>query len=392
MPLPLLNIKVLEFTHAVMGPAGGLILADLGAEVIHVEPVEGDSTRKLKGFGTGYFPFYNRNKQSLAIDIKSLEGKKIIYDLVKNADIILENFGPGTMERLGYGYEKLSEINPKIIYCSLKGFLSGPYENRHAMDEVVQMMGGLAYMTGPIGQPLRAGTSVIDINGGMFGVIGILAALFQRESTGQGQFLKSSLFETTAFLMGQHMAYSAITQTKVPPMPARVSAWSIYKTFETSDNSLVFIGIISEKHWQRFCEVFDRNDWFENQRLSTNNDRINEREWFLEEVNTEIRKYTKSEIISRCEKSEIPFAPISEVEDLFDDIQLNQGNSLLATTLPDGTKTKLPKIPIEGNNFKQELRLPPPTVGKDNLAILTAMGLTTFQIQQLEKEGIISKL
>ena len=390
MSLPLENIKVLEFTHAVMGPAGGLILADLGAEVIHIEPVDGDNTRRLKGFGTGYFPFYNRNKQSLAIDIKSEEGKEIILELVKSADIILENFGPGTMERLGYGYEVLKKINPKLIYCSLKGFLSGPYEKRHAMDEVVQMMGGLAYMTGPVGQPLRAGTSVIDINGGMFGVIGILTALYQREKTGEGQFLKSSLFETTAFLMGQHMAYSAITKEKVPPMPARVSAWSIYKTFETKDNSLVFVGIISEKHWIRFCDVFSRIDWKENPDLATNNLRIEQRDWFLDEVNAHLKTFTKAEIIQKCEQADIPFAPIAEVEDLFNDIQLIEGKSLLQTTLPDGTNTQLPKIPIEGEYFQQSLRKNPPQIGQDNLTILSAMGLDSAQIQALKSKGIIS--
>ena len=253
MSLPLQNIKVLEFTHAVMGPTTGLLLADMGAEVIHIEPTQGDETRRLKGFGTGYFPFYNRNKKSLAIDIKSKPGQDIIYQMVEGADVVVENFGPGTMDRLGFGYDKLKTLNDKIIYCSLKGFASGPYQNRHAMDEVVQMMGGLAYMTGRPGDPLRAGTSIVDITGGMFGYIGILTALYEREKTGAGKLVKSSLFETTAFLMGQHMAYAAITKVQVPPMPARVSAWSVYKIFNTKDKDQIFIGIISEKHWERFC-------------------------------------------------------------------------------------------------------------------------------------------
>ena len=199
--LPLEGIKVLAFTHAVMGPAAGLILADLGADVIHIEPPTGDTTRRLKGFGVGYFPFFNRNKKCLAIDLKAPEGKEIILKLVATADIVLENFGPGTIERLGYGYEALSKINPRLIYVSLKGFLPGPYEHRVAMDEVVQMMGGLAYMTGPPGQPLRAGTSIIDISGGMFGAMGAITALYDREHTGKGTYIKGALFETTAFIM-----------------------------------------------------------------------------------------------------------------------------------------------------------------------------------------------
>nr|MCU0564453.1 CoA transferase [Desulfobacterales bacterium] len=156
--LPLEGIRVLAFTHAVMGPAAGMILADLGAEVIHIEPPGGDATRQLRGFGVGYFSYFNRNKKCLAVDLKAPEGRAIILKLAASADILLENFGPGTIERLGYGYAALSALNPRLIYCSLKGFLPGPYENRVAMDEVVQMMGGLAYMTGPSGSPLRAGT------------------------------------------------------------------------------------------------------------------------------------------------------------------------------------------------------------------------------------------
>jgi crotonobetainyl-CoA:carnitine CoA-transferase CaiB-like acyl-CoA transferase len=387
--LPLQNIKVLEFTHAVMGPSAGLILADLGAEVIHIEPIEGDSTRRLKGFGTGYFPFYNRNKKSLAIDIKTEKGKSIINKLVQQADILVENFGPGTMDRLGYGYDTLSALNKRLIYCSLKGFLSGPYEKRHAMDEVVQMMGGLAYMTGPVGQPLRAGTSVIDITGGMFGVIGILSALYERELTGQGKFLKASLFETTAFLMGQHMAYGAITRTPVPPMPARVSAWSIYKTFRSADGDLVFVGIISEKHWERFCQVFDRLDWLNDPRLKTNNDRITERDWFLPDVDAMMTTYTKAEIIARCENADIPVAPIANVEDLFDDPQLNAGGSLFETTLPDGTQTKLPKIPLEMNQTEFKLRNNPPQIGENSKEILKSIDLSDAEIESLITQNII---
>ncbi len=390
MSLPLENIRVLEFTHAVMGPTTGLLLADMGAEVIHIEPTHGDETRRLKGFGTGYFPFYSRNKKSLAIDIKSTVGKKIIEQLVGTADIVVENFGPGTMDRLGYGYNHLKTLNAKLIYCSLKGFASGPYENRHAMDEVVQMMGGLAYMTGRPGDPLRAGTSIIDITGGMFGYIGIIMALYEREKTGLGKEVKASLFETTAFLMGQHMAYGAITKTPVPPMPARVSAWSIYQIFDTKDNDQVFVGIISEKHWERFCEVFEKSNWKNDARLQTNNLRIDNREWFIPAVKSLMLNYTKEEIMQRCEKAGITFAPISKPEDLFDDVQLNEGNSLLTTTLPDGTITKLPKTPIEYEGADITLRMNPPSIGEHTKAILKSIGYTESEIEQFNQQKIIA--
>jgi crotonobetainyl-CoA:carnitine CoA-transferase CaiB-like acyl-CoA transferase len=387
--LPLKGLKVLEFTHAVMGPTTGLLLADMGAEVLHIEPLDGDATRRLRGFGTGYFPFYSRNKKSLAIDLKSEEGRTIIYELTKTADIVVENFGPNTMDRLGFGYEKLKTLNERLIYCSLKGFLSGPYEKRHAMDEVVQMMGGLAYMTGRQGDPLRAGTSIIDITGGMFGYIGILQALYEREKSGIGKFVKAALFETTAFLMGQHMAYAAMSTEPVPPMPARVSAWSIYRTFDASDGEKVFIGIISEKHWERFCAAFERMDWFADARLTTNNKRIEERVWFLLDVEQTVSQFSKAEIIRRCEAADIPFAPIATPEDLFNDPQLNKGHSLLETTLPDGTVTKLPKFPLEYGDVEQILVMNPPRVGEHTVEILKEIGFSDAQIDSFLKNNIV---
>jgi crotonobetainyl-CoA:carnitine CoA-transferase CaiB-like acyl-CoA transferase len=392
MSLPLNNIKVLEFTHAVMGPTTGLLLADMGADVIHIEPIIGDDTRRLKGFGTGYFPFYNRNKKSLAIDIKSEAGKKIIFLLIKNSDVIVENFAPGTMDRLGFGYDEVKSINNKIIYCSLKGFASGPYQYRHAMDEVVQMMGGLAYMTGRPNDPLRAGTSIIDITGGMFGYTGILLALYEREKTGKGKQVKASLFETTAFLMGQHMAYSAITKQPVPPMPARVSAWSVYKIFDTKDNDKIFIGIISEKHWIQFCKTFDWNDWIVDDRLQTNNLRIENRQWFLPELENRILNFTKGQVILKCEAAGIPFAPIAKPEDLFEDEQLNAGGSLLPTILPDGTITKLPKYPLEYEDANLELRFNPPQIGEHTVEILKSLGIENEEISVLQKNNIITIL
>ena len=278
-PQPLAGVRVLEFAHAVLGPACGLVLADLGADVIKIEKPDGDDTRRLKGFGLGYFPFFNRNKRSLAVDLKAEAGRALVQRLARTADVVIENFAPGTMERLGYGSEALRALNPRLIYCALKGFLPGPYAQRHALDEVVQMMSGLAYMTGPVGQPLRAGASVVDVMGGMCAALGVLVALRERDQTGQGQLVQSGLFETAAFLMGHHMAYAAVSGQPVPPMPARVSAWSVYRPFRSRDGELVFVGLTSDRHWRRFCEVFERPDLRDDPRLATNNDRIAARDW-----------------------------------------------------------------------------------------------------------------
>jgi crotonobetainyl-CoA:carnitine CoA-transferase CaiB-like acyl-CoA transferase len=390
--LPLEGVRVLAFTHAVMGPAAGLILADLGAEVIHIEPPTGDTTRELRGFGVGYFSYFNRNKKSLAVDLKAPEGREVILKLVATADVLLENFGPGTIERLGYDYDTLARINPRLIYCSLKGFMPGPYEKRVAMDEVVQMMGGLAFMTGPTGNPLRAGTSIVDITGGMFGAMGVILALYDRERTGRGTFVKSALFETVAFVMGQHMAYSAIMREPVPPMPERVSAWSVYKLFRTKDDDQVFIGIISEKHWQQFCEAFGRQDWLADERLKTNNRRIQERDWFLPEVEKMIRSYTKAEVIAICDRAGICFAPIARPEDLFDDPQLNQGIApLLETTLPSGVKTKMPRLPLQIGAYDLRKRTDPPAkIGADTRPLLEALGYDPQAIQRLAAKNVIA--
>ena len=386
---PLHGLKVLEFTHAVMGPCAGLLMADMGAEVIHVEAPKGDSTRFLKGFGTGYFWFYNRNKKSLAIDLKTSKGKEIIYTLVKESDIVVENFGPGTMDRLGLGHEKLMSLNDRLIYCSLKGFLTGPYAKRHAMDEVVQMMGGLAYMTGRSGDPLRAGTSVIDITGGMFGYIGILQALYEREKTGKGKFVKAALFETCTFLMGQHMAYQSQVDYPIPPMPERLSAWAIYRVFETKNSDKVFIGIISDKHWDRFCTAFEWTDWASDERIANNNGRIDERAWLLPELEKRLLAFTKEEIIERCEKGSIPFAPISRPADLYDDPQLNEGNSLIPIKMKNGEQVKLPKFPLEYGYERSEKISDPPEIGEHNNAILSALGMDEKQIEDLRNQKII---
>jgi len=387
MSKPLEGLRVLEFTHAVLGPAAGLILCDLGAEVIRIEPVpDGDPTRKLKGFGMGYFPFFNRNKKSVAVNLKDPRGLEVIYKLLESTDVLVENFAPGTMDRLKLGYDDLASRYPKLVYCQLKGFLPGPYQHRTALDEVVQMMSGLAYMTGPVGQPLRAGASVVDVMTGMMGAMAILVALRERDKTGKGQLVQSALFETAAFLMGHHMAYSAVSKEPIPPMPARVSAWAIYHQFETADNQRVFIGVTSDKQWEKFCQVFERADWFNDARLKTNNDRITEREWFLLAVSEMIKKYALNDVLVKCEEAEIPFSPIAHPEDLFEDPQLNQSGSLIFTTLSNGEQIKLPRLPfrLKRQETNQEATLP--MIGENTEEILLQLGYNEEEIRSLKKD------
>ncbi|MEM9899135.1 MAG: CaiB/BaiF CoA-transferase family protein, partial [Pseudomonadota bacterium] len=343
---PLKGIKVVEFTHMVMGPAAGLILADLGADVVKIEPIGGDKTRRLRGSGAGYFAMYNRNKKSVCLDLKTPRGSELALKIIDDADVFIENFRPGALDKLGFGYAELSGRNRQLIYCSEKGFLQGPYAHRTALDEVAQMMGGLAYMTGPPGQPLRAGASVIDVTGGMFGAIAILAALQARSSAGKGQHINASLYETTVFLVGQHMAQYAVTGTPAAPMPTRVSAWAVYDVFDVKDGEKVFVGVVSDTQWTAFCDAFDLRDWAEDTTLASNNDRVARRDDIIPRLRALFLNYTKWELMEKFDRTGLPFAPIARPEDLKDDPHLIESGGLLDMSIPDGGNVSLPALPI----------------------------------------------
>jgi crotonobetainyl-CoA:carnitine CoA-transferase CaiB-like acyl-CoA transferase len=387
--LPLAGIRVIEFSHMVMGPSVGLILGDLGADVIKVEPIGGDQTRRLLGSGAGYFPMFNRNKRSICLNLKTEEGVDLAQRLLADADVMIENFRPGTLERLGLGYESVASWNPRIIYCSAKGFLPGPYEQRTALDEVTQMMGGLAYMTGPPGRPLRAGSSVIDITGGMFGVIGILAALESRHRTGRGSNVKCALYETTAFLVGQHMAQKAVTGEAPQPMPVRLSAWAIYDVFETAnEGEQLFVGVVSDSQWVTLCETFGLDDLGQNTGLQDNNQRVLARDSILPRVRDLFRGFSRDELVRRLEAVGLPFAPIMRPDELFDDPHLNASGGLMQVSIPSNGQARLPALPLEINDERLPLRRDIPAVNGDGEAILTGLGLAPADIASLRSRGI----
>ncbi len=375
--LPLAGIRVVEFSHMVMGPSVGVILADLGADVIKVEPEGGDQTRKLLGSGAGYFPMFNRNKRSICLDLKSERGLKIARKLAARSDILIENFRPGTLAKLGLGYAALSADNPRLIYCSAKGFLKGPYEQRTALDEVTQMMGGLAYMTGPPGRPLRAGSSVVDITGGMFGVIGILAALERRHRTGKGAEVKCALYETTAFLVGQHMAQMAVTGKAAQPMPVRVSAWAIYDVFETArEGEQLFVGVVSDGQWKAFCAAFGLAELGANPDYALNNQRVEARDAILPQVRALFASMAREELIAKLEALGLPFAPIARPDELFDDPHLVQSGGLIEVSISAGQKTFLPGLPLEIDGERLALRHDIPAINRDFAAVLAEVDET----------------
>jgi len=364
----------------VMGPTCGMVLGDLGAEVIKVEPPGGDNTRRLLGSGAGFFPLFNRNKKSIVLDLQGAAGREAALRLVATADVVSENFRPGTMKKLGLDHATIAQLNPRVISVSHKGFLPGPYDHRTALDEVVQMMGGLAYMTGRPGDPLRAGSSVNDIMGGMFGAIGAMAALAQREQTGRGQEVQSALFENNVFLVAQHMMQFAVTGKPAAPMPSRISAWAVYDVFTVKDGEQIFLAAVSDSQWRTFCDALAFADLLADERLKTNNDRVHARDWLIPLLRARLARHTAAELAGLFERHGLPFAPITRPEELFDDPHLNATGGLAPLRLEDGRMTKVPLLPLTLDGQRPSLRQQPPALDEHGPALLRELGYSEDEI------------
>jgi crotonobetainyl-CoA:carnitine CoA-transferase CaiB-like acyl-CoA transferase len=393
-PQPLAGLRVVEFTHMVMGPTCGMVLADMGAEVIKVEPIGGENTRRLLGAGAGFFPMFNRNKKSVELDLHAPGGAAVARELAAGADVVIENFKPGTMAKYGLDHASLSAVNPRLIYVSAKGFLPGPYEHRTALDEVVQMMGGLAYMTGRPGDPLRAGSSVNDIMGGMFGAIGVLGALVQRGITGRGMEVQAALFENNVFLVGQHMLQYAMTGVPAAPMPDRISAWAIYDVFTVKDGEQIFLAAVSDAQWATFCDVLGLDDLKADPALSTNNHRVLERARLIPLLRERLAARTAAELASIFERAGLPFAPIRRPEELFDDPHLAATGALADVVVPDGPRAgetvRAALLPVTMDGARLGLRLDPPRHGEHTDAVLRSIGVDDARIAALRAARAIA--
>jgi len=373
----------------VMGPSCGLVLADLGADVVKVEPLRGDNTRRLEAAGAGFFPVFNRNKRSLAVDLQREEGRQIVLRLLRKADVLTENFRPGALDKLGFSFENLSRENPGLIYCSLKGFLNGPYERRLALDEVTQMMGGLAYMTGLPDRPLRAGSSVIDIMGGTFAAVGILAALRERGTTRRGKRVTSSLFESTAYLVAQHMAQYELTGEAPLPMSVKRPAWGVYDIFETGGGGRLFVGVVTDTQWETFCREFGEEQLKDDERLKTNGARVRERSWLIPRLGETFKRFTQGELTRKLEAAGLPFAPIAKPWDLLDDPHLNASGGLLETRI-SGKTIRVPALPLELGGKRLPKRSDPPEIGEHGPELLAELGCSPEQIRELRANGIVA--
>jgi crotonobetainyl-CoA:carnitine CoA-transferase CaiB-like acyl-CoA transferase len=387
---PLAGLRVVEFSQMVMGPTCGLILADLGADVVKVEPPKGDRTRYFKGPAAGFFATYCRNKRSVAIDTSSTDGQAVARRLIEKSDVMIENFRPGLLKRTGLDYDSVASFAPHVIYCSLKGYLPGPYENRLALDEVVQMMGGLAYMTGLPDRPMRAGASVNDIMGGMFGVIAIQAALAERQRTGRGRYIQSALYENNVFLMAQAMMYETVTGQPSVPYSVKDSPWPVYDLFDTKDGSKLFVTIVGEEQWQAFCRAFDREIWLSDPRFASGQDRVDCRGWLIPEIASIFKQWAKAELSAVLEKLGLPYAPVNKPGDLFTDQHLNASGGLTDIRLPDGRSARTPLLPISMDGQRLQNRSDPPQIGQHSQDVLNELGFSSIDIAKLARSGAIA--
>ena len=378
--LPLSGVRVVEMTHMVMGPTCGMILAQLGAEVIKVEPPAGDKTRSLGGMGTAFFPLFNRGKKSVVLDFAKPEDRETMHRLLASADVFLENFRDGQLEKQGLGNDALRQMHPHLIVAGHKGFLSGPYEHRPALDEVVQMMSGLAAMTGTSAKPQRVGSSANDIMGGMFGVIAILAALYQKRGGGGGADIRIGLFENCLFLVAQHMVEYEMTGNKPRSMPEREHAWPIYDIFETAGGERIFIGVVTEGHWQSFCKQFGLQEFSEDPALRTTTDRIFARGRIIPRVAEVIKGWNAKELSATLDRLNICFSPINRPEDLFDDPHVLRPGGLVNNINANGEPFRVPALPVEWNGASIGEGLKVPVLGADTEAIRA----------ELEKPGIFA--
>lgn len=377
---PLRGIRIVEMSHMVMGPSCGMFLAFLGAEVIKVEPLGGDKTRQLTGMGSAFFPLFNRRKKSVTLDRGTPEGREALNRLLATADIFIDNFKDSTLKGMGLDADTLHEKFPHLICASHKGFLAGPYENRTALDEVVQMMSGLAYMTGPKGRPLRVGASANDIMGGLFGAFAIIGALYERSRTGKGRAIRVGLFENCLLLVSQHMVQFELEGKDPEPMPEREFSWPIYDLFLDADGRQVFIGAISDSHWTELCTYFGLDELLQHPELQNRMARINARHWVVPRVAEAVAKQRVADLLPALERMGLPFAPVARPSDLFHDRHVMREGGLSTSHTADGRTFRAPALPIEVDGASLAGGGDVDRVGGHNAEILGSLGLSPEEI------------
>lgn len=377
---PLAGVRVVEMSHMIMGPSCGMFLGFLGAEIIKIEPPGGDKTRSLGGMGLPMFPLFNRGKKSVQLDLKSEIGRSALDRILATADVFVENFRDASLSKMGADLDDLRARFPKLIIASHKGFLQGPYQHRTALDEVVQMMTGLAYMTGPTGQPLRIGSSANDIMGGLFGAFSVLAALLERGETGKGRDVRIGLFENCLLLVAQHMVQFELSGRAPPPMPERDFSWPVYDIFTTADAQQIFVGAVTEGQWTTLCGLLELDDLLADERLQTRMDQINARDWTVPIVARAIAERQAPGLLEAFEKLGIPYSPIAKPSDMFQDPHVMRPGGLAVSRLPDGTSFRAPALPFEVDGKMLSGGGDIASIGQDTDQVLRQLGLDDAEI------------
>ncbi|MDI6600417.1 MAG: CaiB/BaiF CoA-transferase family protein [Thermoanaerobacteraceae bacterium] len=393
--LPLEGIKVLDLTRVLTGPFCTMILADMGAEVIKVEiPGEGDESRGYTPFlqdESGYFMSINRDKKGITLNLKTEEGKEIFKKLVKWADVITENYKPGTMKKLGLDYEALKEIKPDIIYAATSGFgQTGPYSDRPAYDAVVQGMGGIVSITGPKGSKgVRVGSSIADITAALYTVIGILSALHVKDKTGEGQFIDISMLDCQVSILENAIARYLYTGQVPKPQGNKHPSICPFESFECSDGKEVMIAIGNDNLWAKFCRLVGRDELINDQRFATNRVRLENYEDLKPIMDDIMKQKSLDEWLKTLEKNAIPCGPINTIDKVVKDPQVLYREMLIELEHPKVGKITVPGVPIKFSKTPAKVRFAAPTLGQHNEEVFTSLGYTSEQIEEFKNKGVI---